>query len=296
MEPNKEVPYPPGFFAAMAIDIAKHCFKYNTNPVQEMNFNDYVYFHSQSGKLTLHVVEYDILRKIVANPKQEQHRMDRLMMVNEAGEIFPAHLPNIADVVGKSKVQAAIREMEKDDNVEYEGITKIVSKLLMDKIDSKPIIPTNGPIYSLGVAGFKTEFSSYTNDVLFLQVRSPITEINYSVFRDQFIPDDLTSRYQSVSLCPELDGNKKKLDIGVAVVLWNVQRITRPSFVDHFEQIVATHNPILMIVTEVGATSTNCERILAKLGTTMSWRHDAGGGLLRGTVVFWDPQRVIRPC
>ncbi|XP_021726574.1 uncharacterized protein LOC110693710 isoform X1 [Chenopodium quinoa] len=169
MEPNQEVPYPPGFFPATATNNVKHCFKYNTNTEQEMNFNDFVYFHSQNGNLTLHEVEYDIPKKIVANPKEEQHRMDKLMMVNEAGEIFPAHLPNIADIVGKPEVQAAIRELEKDDVVEYEGTTKIIPKLLVDKMDPKPIIPTSGPVYSLGLAGFITDFGSYTDDVIFLQ-------------------------------------------------------------------------------------------------------------------------------
>ncbi|XP_021738205.1 uncharacterized protein LOC110704698 [Chenopodium quinoa] len=138
------------------------------NPEQEMNFNDFVYFHSQNGKLALHVVEYNILMKIVANPKEEQHRMDKLMMVNEASEIYPAYLPNIVDVVGKPEVQAAIRELEMDDYVEYEGTTKIIPKLMVEKIDLKPIIPTSGHIYSLGVAGFSTEFGSYTDHILFL--------------------------------------------------------------------------------------------------------------------------------
>ncbi|XP_021773552.1 uncharacterized protein LOC110737504 [Chenopodium quinoa] len=261
MDPNQDVPYPPGFFAAPVAENAKHCFDYNKNPEQKMNFNDYVYFRSRSGNQTLHVLEWDILRKIVAKPKEEQHRMDKLMIVNEAGEIFSAHLPNIVDVVGKPEVQATIRELEKEDVVKYEGTTKVIPK-------------TSGPIYYLGEAGFSTEFGSYT-------------EINYG-----FIKDDLTSCYQAVRICTELEADKKKLDIEAAVVLWNGRRITRPSFVNYFEDIVATHKPILMIVTEVGATSTNLERILAKLGTIMSWRFDSGEGLLGGTVVFWDPHRV----
>ncbi|XP_021753325.1 uncharacterized protein LOC110718735 [Chenopodium quinoa] len=289
MEPALEIPYPSGFYAATTTENAKHCFMYNPNHEQEMNFNDFVYFISEDGTLTDKVVEYDVIRKIVSNPKGEQHRNDKMMMVNEDGVIFPAHLPHIADVVGKPDVQATIRELEKEDYVEYEGTTKIIPKLLVDKMDPKPKIPTAGPIYSLGVAGFTTEFGSYTDDVVFFKVRAPFTRINYSVFRDQFIEDDLTSRYQAVSLQPKLEANKEKLKIGSAVVLWNGRRITRPSFVEHFKQIAATHNPIMMIVTEVGASSTNCERILAKLGTNLSYRFDAGGGMLGGTVIFWNP-------
>ncbi|XP_021754776.1 uncharacterized protein LOC110720084 [Chenopodium quinoa] len=294
MEPssNQEASYPHGFYAAEAVENVKHCFQYNNNPEQEMNFNDFVYFHSQNGKLTCHVVEYDILRKIVANPKQEQHRMDKMMMVNEEGQIFPAHLPNMADVVNKPEVQSAISDIEKGESVTYEGKTKIIPTFMVDKIDPKPILPRTGPIYSLRLNGFTTEFGSYTDDVIFLQVKSPMTEISYSVFRDQFIEDNLTSRYQSVKLRPEVEPNKREINIGASVVLWNGRRISRPSFVEHFKEIVDIHNLMIMIVIEVGATSINCERILSKLDTTLSWHFDAGGGILRGTIVFWDSNRV----
>ncbi|XP_021750464.1 uncharacterized protein LOC110716141 [Chenopodium quinoa] len=162
-----EIPYPPGFYAETPTDTF-HFFTHTKNSVPEMNFKDYVYFISDNGFLTKQVVDYEILRVIVAKPLERQGLLKKMMMMSSDGAISPSHLPNISDVVALAEVQQVIRELE-DEEPENEGITPIIPKKLVSLIDPNPVLRHSCPIYTIGKK-FHCEFGSYSDDIVYAHV------------------------------------------------------------------------------------------------------------------------------
>ncbi|XP_021776438.1 uncharacterized protein LOC110740264 [Chenopodium quinoa] len=288
--------YPPGCFEVTSPPNKVIFRDPNNIGVPELNFNNYMFFGPTGKGGTLQLLSDQCIRDIIRSPESPwESELDGKQMIVPSGIPAPAHLPNLVDIVGRINIVDVFKKLNKGDSVDVSYDTSLISEVipcfLESLINPTPDIDVAGPVYPLTAKKVETSLACYSDGFQVYYLHAKLSEIVITTCVGR-IKIDPFLRFMDVALDCSFKKGSPSFDLGSSIVVWNAHGVTRPSFKGNLIDVVAVHNPIIYIKTELRVGRKNFEEVVKVLGNEVDWSLDESIGICGGVAVIWNERKV----